>query len=87
MKTNTITLSAEMNETDTVEMKVVSKNPLSKKERTALNVIYSHAGKRFVYESYLRDQPEMAEKYLVFVSKNPSALYIWWDEDKKRFVA
>ena len=87
MKKKSTVLSARMTEADMVEMKPVTVNPLTKKERTALKVIYSHAGKRFVYEAYSRTSPEMAKKYLVFVSKNPWILYFKWDEDRKKFVA
>ncbi len=87
MKANTTKQSARKNGTGTVKMKAVNTNPLTKKEKTALKVIYSHAGKRFVYESYSKTQPEMAKKYLIFVSKNPYVLYFKWDEGKQRFVA
>ncbi len=87
MKANTTKQSARKNEPGTLKMTPVNKNPLTKKEKTALKVIFSHAGKRFVYESYSKTQPEMAQKYLIFVSKNPYVLYFKWDEGKQRFVA
>ena len=74
------------NSTKTLPAKVNEKS-LTKKEKTALKVIYSHAGKRFVYETYSRTSPEMARKYLIFVSKNLWAVYFKWDKEKKRFVA
>jgi hypothetical protein len=59
---------------------------MTAKERNALKVIYSHAGKRRVFETYQSCNPEMARKYLDFVSKNPWAIYIRWDEEKREFV-
>jgi len=87
MKANTTQQSTRKNGTGTVKTKPVGINPLTKKEKTALKVIHSHAGKRFVYESFSKTQPEMAKKYLIFVSRNPYVLYFKWDEDKQRFVA
>ena len=76
-----------MNNAELVKMKPVELDSLSKKEKTALKIIYDHAGKRYVYETYSRISPEMAKKYLAFISKNPDALYIRWDENKQKFVA
>ena len=87
MKANTTKQPAKKNGTGTVKTKAVNADPLTKKERTALKIIYSHTGKRFVYESYSKTQPEMAKKYLIFVSRNPYVLYFKWDEGKQRFVA
>jgi predicted hydrocarbon binding protein len=86
------------NSTMTAPMRVLSMNQnpsadflnttsLSKRERRALEVIYSHAGKRFVFETYTKKNPEMAHKYLEFVSRNPWAVYIKWDDQKMKFVA
>jgi ribosomal protein S7 len=60
---------------------------MTRKEKTALKVIYNHAGKRLVFETYSKINPEMANKYLHFISKNPWAVYIKWDDIKMRFVA
>ncbi|MCA9487765.1 MAG: hypothetical protein KC516_02275 [Nanoarchaeota archaeon] len=60
---------------------------LTKKEKAGLDLIYSVKGKRRVYELYLKNNPEMAQKYLEFVSKNLSESYIKWDDEKKRFTA
>ena len=60
---------------------------MTKKEKVGLDLIYSHAGKRRVYETYLRTNPEMAQKYLEFISKNQAAQYIKWDGVKKQFKA
>ena len=88
MKTNAAkTKSVRTNGINPEQMENVNMVSLTKKERTALNVIYRHAGKRFVYETYSKIQPEMARKYLVFVAKNPWVLYFKWDENKKKFVA
>ena len=87
MKTILTTLSARMYKTENVKMEALKTNPRTKKERTALKVIYSHAGKRVVYETYLRIQPKMAQKYLQFIAKNPWELYIKWDNKRERFVA
>jgi hypothetical protein len=56
-------------------------------EKIALNLINSHAGKRRVYETYKRTNPEMAQKYLEWVAKNQSIQYIKWDDQKKKFKA
>ncbi len=60
---------------------------MTKKEKVGLNLIYSHAGKRRVYETYLKTNPEMAEKYLQFIAKHQAAQYIKWDGVKKKFKA
>lgn len=60
---------------------------MSKKEQTGLNIINGHIGKRRVYESYKKSNPDMAEKYLQFISKNQSAQYIIWNDKKKKFTA
>ena len=60
---------------------------MTKKEKIGLDLIYSHAGKRRVYETYLKSNPEMAQKYLEFISKNNMAQYIKWDGIKKKFKA
>ncbi|HPE55937.1 MAG TPA: hypothetical protein P5514_07435 [Bacteroidales bacterium] len=60
---------------------------MTKKEKIGLDLIYSHAGKRRVYETYLKSNPEMAQKYLEFISKNTAAQYIKWDGIKKKFKA
>jgi hypothetical protein len=56
-------------------------------EKVGLSLINSHAGKRRVYETYKRTNPEMAQKYLEFVAKNQSIQYIKWDDHKKKFKA
>ena len=48
-------------------------------------MIYSHAGRQRVYETYLKVNPEMAQKYLQFIAKNQSVQYIKWDGVKKKF--
>ncbi|MBN2175189.1 MAG: hypothetical protein JW731_13725 [Bacteroidales bacterium] len=60
---------------------------MTKKEKVGLNLIYSHAGKRRVYETYKQTNPEMAQKYLEFVAKNQAVQYIRWDDIKKKFTA
>lgn len=59
---------------------------LSKKEQKALIVISSHPGKRSVFETYLSINPQMAEKYLKFISDNPMARYVKWDADRGKFT-
>ena len=59
---------------------------LSKREQNALVVISSHPGKRAVFETYLSVNPQMAEKYLRFISENPMARYVKWDADKGKFT-
>ncbi|MBC8488740.1 MAG: hypothetical protein H8D45_22175 [Bacteroidetes bacterium] len=59
---------------------------MTKKEQTGLSIIYGHAGKRYVYESYKKTDPGMAEKYLQFISKNQTVQYISWNNTKKKFT-
>jgi hypothetical protein len=87
MKADLKKLSTRMNKKEVVKMKPIDLNSLTKKEKAALKIIYDHAGKRYVYEAYSQISPEMAKKYLAFVSENPNAIYIKWDEGRKRFVA
>jgi hypothetical protein len=56
-------------------------------EKVGLSLINSHAGKRRVYETYKRTNPEMAQKYLEFVAKNQAIQYIKWDDHRKKFKA
>jgi hypothetical protein len=51
-----------------------------------IDAINSHHGKKRVYENYKRSNPQLAEKYLEFVSKNVSAVYIWWDKERQCFA-
>lgn len=64
-------------------MKLFSRKNRQKKGLDAIN---SHHGKKRVYESYKRNNPLLAEKYLDFVSRNVSAIYIWWDKDRQCFA-
>ena len=50
-------------------------------------IIAIHKGKYTTYQKYLNVNPEIAEKYLAFIGKNPSAVYIKWDKDRKRFTS
>lgn len=60
----------------------------NKKNREAkgMEAINSHHGKKHVYETYKKNNPAVAEKYLDFVSRNVSAIYIWWDNDRQCFA-
>jgi hypothetical protein len=58
---------------------------MTKKEKVGLNLIYGHAGRQRVYETYLKVNPEMAQKYLQFIAKHQSVQYIKWDNVKKKF--
>lgn len=78
---------AKISDENSDQLGIVNYNSCSKKERVALKAIYSHAGKKLVYETYSIHQPEMAEKYLNFLSRRPWATYIKWDNDKKQFVS
>ncbi|MCD4698269.1 MAG: hypothetical protein K8S16_18745 [Bacteroidales bacterium] len=60
---------------------------MTKKEKVGLDMIYSHAGKRRVYETYLKTNPEMAQKYLDFISTHQAVQYIKWDGVKQKFKA
>ena len=59
----------------------------SDREQAALKVINRHKGKRIVYETYKRNDPDMAEKYINFIARNRDAMYISWDKQRKKFVA
>jgi len=59
---------------------------ISKKEQKGLAVISGHAGKRIVFESYLKTNPPMAMKYLKYISENPYARYVKWDAIHQRFI-
>jgi hypothetical protein len=56
-----------------------------KRKDKALEIINSHWGKKRVYEAYLRMNPQMAEKYLQFVTNNGDVTYISWNKEKQRF--
>ncbi|MCD4681953.1 MAG: hypothetical protein K8R86_01610 [Bacteroidales bacterium] len=60
---------------------------MTKKEKVGLNLIYSHSGRRRVYETYKKTNPEMAQKYLEFIAKNQAVQYIKWNDHKKKFTA
>jgi hypothetical protein len=60
---------------------------IKSREQVAMKVINSHKGKRLVYETYKRKDPDMAEKYMKFIMRNRDAMYISWDKQRKRFVA
>lgn len=55
------------------------------REVKGMDAINSHHGKKRVYENYKRHNPLLAEKYLDFVSRNVSAIYIWWDNERQCF--
>ncbi len=59
---------------------------MTKKEQSGLGIINGHLGKRRVYETYKSSNPEMAQKYLEFISNNQGAQYIKWDDSKKKFL-
>ncbi len=59
---------------------------MSKKEKKALAVIEKHPGKKQVYDKLLVTNPERAEKYLDFISKNKDVQYIKWDDIKSKFI-
>jgi len=50
-------------------------------------IILIHKGKYTTYQKYRETSQELADKYLDFVGKNPDAIYIRWDKEKKRFTA
>ncbi len=58
---------------------------MTKKELRGLKEINGHAGKKKVYDEYKKTNPDMAEKYLNFVSKNTGVSYINWDSKKNKF--
>jgi len=50
-------------------------------------IISIHKGKYETYQKYMSINPEIAQKYLCFIGKNPSAVYIRWDKAKERFTS
>ena len=56
------------------------------REVKGMNAINSHYGKKRVYENYKKNNPQLAEKYLEFVSRNIDAIYIWWDNERQCFA-
>lgn len=63
-------------------MKLFSKKNWKTK---GLEVINSHFGKKRTYETFLRIDPSVAEKYLRFISRNSNATYIQWDRSIQNF--
>lgn len=62
-------------------------NLSSNKEKLGFEIIMDHSGKRMVYETYLKDNPKMAQKYFEFIAKNSSIPYPKWNEKKQDFTA
>ncbi|OYT17771.1 MAG: hypothetical protein B7C24_00955 [Bacteroidetes bacterium 4572_77] len=50
-------------------------------------IIAIHKGKYTTYYKLLGSDPHLAELYLDFVGRNPDAVYIRWDKERKRFTA
>ncbi|MCD4789526.1 MAG: hypothetical protein K8R37_05950 [Bacteroidales bacterium] len=59
---------------------------MTKRKLQGLSIINSHSGKKKVYDTYMKANPEMADMYLDFVSKHTGVQYISWDKNKNRFV-
>lgn len=59
----------------------------AKREKEAIEIINSHHGKRFVYNTYKKLSPVMAQKYIEFVSRMKWATYIRWDNIKNEFTS
>jgi len=59
---------------------------ISNKEHKGLAVIHGHPGKRRVFQTYVHTNPQMAIKYLKFISENPYIRYIKWDALKQKFA-
>ena len=53
----------------------------------ALKIVNGHKGKMKVYEALQKSDPVKADEYLKFLAKQPDAVYISWDKERKRFVA
>ncbi|RLD58416.1 MAG: hypothetical protein DRJ05_08080 [Bacteroidetes bacterium] len=58
---------------------------MTKREKQGLSIINGHLGKKRVYDTYTQSNPQMAKKYLEFISKNTDAQYIKWDATKEKF--
>ena len=59
---------------------------ISSKEKKGLAVILGHPGKRRVFQAYSQTNPQMAIKYLQFISDNPHVRYIRWDVTRQKFA-
>jgi len=55
-------------------------------QQKGLDAVNRHPGKKMVYNAYLKLSPGMAEKYLMFLSRNGDAQYIKWNSRKQCFV-
>lgn len=51
-------------------MNKLNKETLTEEEKVALKIIYNDEKRSSVFEAYLLINPEMAQKYLSFISKN-----------------
>lgn len=50
-----------------------------------LKAIQNHPVRKKTYEDWMKKDPLTAEKYVIFVGKNPGAKYIGYDANKKEF--
>ena len=51
-----------------------------------MKAIGSHPMKTKVYKQLLAQDPQKAEKYVLFVGANPETIQIKWDETKQNFI-
>ncbi len=56
-------------------MNILNKKTISEEEKAGLKIIYNDEDRSRVFETYLKINPEMAQKYLSFISKNPYLQY------------
>lgn len=68
-----------------MEEGMFSKSPEEQKA-IGMKAISMHPVKKKTYADLLAKDPAMAEKYVMFVGKNPEAKYIGWDKAKNDFT-
>ena len=51
-----------------------------------LKAIAAHPMKKKTYAQFMQQDPMKADKYAIFVGKNPDAKQITWDEAKQDFI-
>jgi len=60
--------------------------PAKDYQKLGEKIICIHKGKYTTYQKYMNVNPEIAQKYLCFIGKNPDAVYIKWDESAEKFT-
>jgi len=58
----------------------------AKKKEDTIKAILAHPAQSKVYNDYLKNNPERAEKMVTFLIKNPGTKYFQWDDKKNDFA-